>query len=742
MPIGWFIQGRTSCEGTLITLQDAATLKPFLQTFRCIFTSPSSTREDSEFDTENVDDQPRTRKTQKTARDIRTRRCNIAGLLRMWSVEPRTIAYAAAQDPSTIGSTFVPIILGSDKTTVSVATGQNDYWPVYLSIGNIHNNMYTDDPAFRKFKKQLFHAAMAKILCSLKPDMTMPQLMKCPDRHLRHVIFGLGPYIADYPEQVLVSGIVQNWCGRCIAFPKDLDGGGGGPRTAELTHGLMDQFSLGVLWDEWGVDGTIVPFTDDFPHADICQLLAPDILHQLIKGVLKDHLVEWVSKYLEITYGKSGAKERLADIDRRIATAPPFPGLRRFPDGRGFSQWTGDDSKALMKVYLPAIEGHVPDKMICAIRAFLEFCFIVHRNIITDATLSELKDALERFHEHRKIFEEVGVRLEGFSLPHQHSLCHYELLIHLFGAPNGLCTSVTESKHITAVKKPWRRSNKHNAVRQILRTNQRLSQLTAARTDFEARGMLPAKEEDRIDDDPHAGIVVERPGLAHSDIRLALTPARNRAKTALALSVELSIPFLSQLIGTFLFEQLHSESARTNPPRHHPPFVGRIKIFHSAIATFVAPSDPSGIGGMWREHIRAMLSWRHGPPRNDCVFMTTDDTIEGMQGMDIGRVYCFFSFIHTNGQTFPCALVHWFDRLGEDPDNLTGMWMVTPSYHEDSSKNLSVIHIDSIVRLAHLLPIFGGERVPSIVSFHNSLDLYQGFYVNRFADHHAFELAS
>ena len=38
------------------------------------------------------------------------------------------------------GSMFVPIILGSDKTTVSVATGQNDFHPIYLSIGNIHNH--------------------------------------------------------------------------------------------------------------------------------------------------------------------------------------------------------------------------------------------------------------------------------------------------------------------------------------------------------------------------------------------------------------------------------------------------------------------------------------------------------------------------------------------------------------------------------------------------------------------------
>jgi hypothetical protein len=46
-----------------------------------------------------------------------------------------------AGDPDTVGSMFVPIILGSDKTTVSVATGHNQYWPVYMSIGNIHNNV-------------------------------------------------------------------------------------------------------------------------------------------------------------------------------------------------------------------------------------------------------------------------------------------------------------------------------------------------------------------------------------------------------------------------------------------------------------------------------------------------------------------------------------------------------------------------------------------------------------------------
>ncbi|KAG0693036.1 hypothetical protein DFH29DRAFT_881788 [Suillus ampliporus] len=45
-----------------------------------------------------------------------------------------------AEDPNTIGSMFIPIILGSDKTTVSITTGHDKYCPVYMSIGNIHNN--------------------------------------------------------------------------------------------------------------------------------------------------------------------------------------------------------------------------------------------------------------------------------------------------------------------------------------------------------------------------------------------------------------------------------------------------------------------------------------------------------------------------------------------------------------------------------------------------------------------------
>ncbi|KAI6135448.1 hypothetical protein EDD17DRAFT_1487353, partial [Pisolithus thermaeus] len=139
-----------------------------------------------------------------------------------------------SRDPATHGSTFVPIILGSDKTTVSVATGQNDYYPLYLSIGNIRNKVrcahrngviliaflaiphmdkeHASTDAFRRFRRQLFHSSLAYILHDLMPGMTEPIVMQFGDGHYRCVIFGLGPYIADYEEQVLLACIVRGWC--------------------------------------------------------------------------------------------------------------------------------------------------------------------------------------------------------------------------------------------------------------------------------------------------------------------------------------------------------------------------------------------------------------------------------------------------------------------------------------------------------------------------------------------------
>ncbi|TDL21906.1 hypothetical protein BD410DRAFT_284313 [Rickenella mellea] len=504
------------------------------------------------------------------------------------------------------------------------------------------------------------------------------------------------------------------------------------------------------------------PFTNDFPRADIHEMLSPDLLHQVIKGTFKDHLVTWVEEYLVLTHGRARADEIIADIDRRIAVVPSFAGLRRFPEGRGFKQWTGDDSKALMKVYLPAIAGHVPSDMVRAMRAFLEFCYIVRRDVVTEDDLTMLEDALRRFHQYREIFRTSGVRPNGFGLPRQHSLVHYIMCIRLFAALNGLCSSITESKHIKAVKEPWRRSNRYDALGQMLLTNQRLDKLAACRVDFKSRGMLSKPLfSDGLDDlstndnDQGVGIDLRPAGIGNEDdgveegprvlahVDLARKYAKGYPSDLGTLAKRLNQPQLGSMIRNFLQDQLAGRdepSTSTNAfSMSIQLFCEKIRVHHTATAYFYAPSDPCGVGGMRREMIRATPSWRKGHARQDCVFIETNPHLSGMRGLDVARVLRFLSF-KFRGTHYPCALVRWFCRVGDAPDEDTGMWIVEPGVNIDGTAEVSVIHLDCIVRAAHLEPVYGSHFVPNLLEHHHSLDVFKSFYVNKFADHHCFEI--
>ncbi|KAH9029569.1 hypothetical protein EDB85DRAFT_2074436 [Lactarius pseudohatsudake] len=629
------------------------------------------------------------------------------------------------QDKKTHGSMFVPIIAGSDKTTVSVATGHQEYHPVYVSLGNIVNTArrghgngvvpiaFLPIPKtskhqrkrseFQVFCRQLYHICLELVFMPLKPHMTEPKVMKCPNGHFRHIIFGLGPYIADYSEQVWLTGIVSNWCPKCDALPTDLDGPGSHRCSQEKTDILVKTFDRNILWDDFGLRHNIVPFTCSFPRADIHELLAPDLLHQLTEitaGVFKDHLIEWVLEYLYLTHREKAALEIIEDIDRRISAVPPFPGLRWFPDGRDYKQWTGDDSKALMKVFLAAIAGYVPSVMVHCIAAFMDACYIARRNAIDSLSHEHLRDCVQTFHRLCAIFVETGAR---------------------------------------AVKEPWRRSSRYLALTQMLRTLLRLDKMSVLRQRLEDNGTLrgsvltsgqpgpgsgandmPIVDSEELEDEDEAAVSGKPQDVSEFDVQLAVKLQYDYPSQLHALAVYIKQPKFPLVFTQFLYKVSHpDEQVAPSTIGECPAFEGMIKVHHSAVATFYAPGDLSGSGGLQRERIRSTPHF-FGHPRRDTVFVVLDDSQPGMDGMEIGRVLLFFSFEYRR-KSFSC------------------MWVMKQEVNRRGQPTLEVIHVDSIARAAHLLPIYGSSRVPEDFDYHDALDTYYSFFVNHYVDYHAHE---
>ncbi|KAF8256689.1 hypothetical protein EI94DRAFT_1774920 [Lactarius quietus] len=490
-----------------------------------------------------------------------------------------------SQDKKTHRVVFIPIIAGSDKTTVSIATGSQEYHPVYASLGNITNTAQhghgngmvpiafllipktskrqRKQPEYQIFVHQLFHTCLGLIFVPLKPYMTMPRVMKCPDGHFRHIIFGVGPYIAA------------------------------------RTDLLIKTYNSCVLWDDFGVWHNIVPFTCFFPCTDIHELLAPDLLHQIIKGVFKDHLVKWVLVYLKLMHRAERSLEMIEDIDHWVAAVPPFPGLHRFGDRRDFKQWTGDDSKALMKVFLAAVAGYIPSAMVRCIVSFMDACYIACRNAIDSPSLKRFWDHIQTFHQLRDVFIEAGVRVK-ISFPCQHALSHFYHAIHQLGSPNGLCSSITESKHIPATKDTWRRSSKNNPMGQMVRTIQRMDKMSEGgmldsfafspkfgntTNDMSHMPMDDSEEHENEDEAIISG--------GAEDMKCGY-PSRLHA-----LAAHIKQPEFPLVFAQFLYKSTHpDEHLALSTLNECPVFEGAIKVHHSAVTTFYAPSDLSGLGGL------------------------------------------------------------------------------------------------------------------------------------------------
>ncbi|KAH9916939.1 hypothetical protein B0H21DRAFT_816102 [Amylocystis lapponica] len=668
------------------------------------------------------------------------------------------------------GATIAPVILSSDKTKLSQFRGDKSAWPVYLTIGNIAKDVrrkasshatvlvaYLPVPKLDCFgdktrpavKYQLFHHCMKTILATVASAGRTGKEMACADGFVRAIWPIIAAYVADYPEQCLVACCMENRCPMCQVPPDQ--------RGAHVPHAKRDmQETLSLLADqsrgtetpetkarfkELGLRRILPPFWHDLPFADVFRWFTPDLLHQLHKGVFKDHLVKWTTALV-------GEDE----LDARFRSMSGITGLRHFSHGISMvSQWTGSEHKEMEKVFLGLVMGRVDDQVIRTIRAVIDFIYLASLQSHTTQTLAALRQALDDFHTHKHIFLELGARTQGhFNIPKIHSMEHYVALIELFGSADGFNTESPERLHIDYAKDAYRASNRKDYLLQMvvwLRRQEAVDRYSiylewCQRGAIDAQELVLASREDADSDDAAAATLVSPsanpslPAVIQYNIPARHPPALRGISATDIIEHQQASRFLTSL-QTFLRGHGSSFIPRT---------IDTFDLY--ARYTVYLPSIPATGSRHLKNIIRATPPVAaHGrvrtqPAHLDFALVRTGEINQHtagtpLEGLRVAHVRVIFSLPHHYPKLaeHPLAYVEWFTPLAR-LDPASGLYLVSPSTRMHAPYG-EVITLDRLVRNCHLTPNFGREA-DSRWTTDNVTEECRSFYLNPYSDMHMF----
>jgi hypothetical protein len=353
-------------------------------------------------------------------------------------------------------------------------------YPVYLTLGNIPRVIrhkpnqnaciligylsVSKDVGVNLTKKQqlsriqqLFHDSMRIILEPLIKAGCEGVEITGGDGQVRRVHPILAAYIADYPEQCLVTCAKYGTCPRCKVKEDELQDRHSqmARKQKETIKAIRSAKASAIsithyqeLCREKLISGAVTrPFWEGFLYCDIHLSMTPDILHQLYHGIIK-YLTLWCTSLMDTQ-----------ELDRRIRSLPPCFGVRHFQSGWSkLSQIAGKECKDMARILLGLLVGQVPSQILTCYWALLDFIYLAQYPTHDDSSLQWMEDSLDLFHKNKSIFLSpptgLGIR-QHLNIPKIHSLVHYAESIRNFGTTNNYNTEAFKRFHIDMAKEGW-----------------------------------------------------------------------------------------------------------------------------------------------------------------------------------------------------------------------------------------------------------------------------------------------
>ncbi|KAK0481057.1 hypothetical protein EDD18DRAFT_1312245 [Armillaria luteobubalina] len=593
------------------------------------------------------------------------------------------------------GATIAAVILVTNKTQLSQFSGDKQAWPHatvligYLPISKLE--------CFNKKTRsmqsyQLFHMCM----CSLLDPLVEAGKN---DGKTRMVYPLLVAYVMDYPEQCLVGCCMENCCSKCLSKSDLL----GNPvhsilQDPEKTIRILKQTADGHKPQAFTDQGLhpVNPFWRKLPHCNIFNYFTPDILHQLHKGMFKDHVVSWVTEAVHADKPKE-------ELDCRFRAMTHHPSLCHFQKGILLVlQWTGNEYKNMEKVFLSVLDGSVQDEVIECVQSVLDFIYYVHFKEHTDESLSKLDKAWHTFHKKKAIFIDLDI-WQHFNIP----------------------------------KIAYNASNKRDYVKQMAIWLRRREAVDS----FDSWKLM--RQRDDEDEDNTEAVLANNPMISASTaLDNDESPGSDAVRAADTLQYGESVysipkfPSFKNIDLDTLDKKYGStefvyalESFLCHHGMYRPYFWDAWPVKYELVTIDPIRASPTVPAHGRNKEIPAqfntVLAWKKLPE------VGTDLDLLGNKGLHVGQVHVIFNLPEQLGMfPHPLAYIEWFTLLHKLDDHV-GMFKVQCSTHSGQWLRASIIPVTYISWSCQLSPYFG-HSMDRTWSSNNVLGLCQSFHVNSY----------